>query len=398
MPLAPTCTGPLASNPNEPFYGVFQDHDQAGTSLPRPNESGLGKNRWWADDSLPCRLLAGSGNAFCQQAPAKPESANPPKTVTPTPETTEDTDEVLPGDWGPELLYGILSSPNEEAQFGLLRAAFAAGPAIVPELKEALKDDRTAEFAAQSLAYIGGDPVLPVLESLLNDKRDLNLRRFTYGALAEFDSPKATDILFDVIAHSDTEPDRTVTEAAIIALTVRTDTGILTRINNTEKNLQDVVIRDDLDNARMVISERAKYLATNQGKKAGGSIDSAVRTYFLPALETPTGPSAPAPSATTMKHGEKKPANLSSPAPKLTPPLVTVSVQSVTLSPDKNRALARVLFQDPTAMAYYDFVLVKQFGNWQLASVWLGPEMDKPGAATKDTDSEKDDPDAGDLH
>ncbi len=106
----------------------------------------------------------------------------------------------------------------------MLRATFAAGPAIIPQLAAALKDDRTAEYAAQSLAYIGGDQALPILWKLLSDPRDLNLRRFTYGALAEFDSPQATDMLFDVINKSDDEPDRTVTEAAVIALTVRTDT------------------------------------------------------------------------------------------------------------------------------------------------------------------------------
>ncbi len=100
------------------------------------------------------------------------------------PRLTDEDDQPLPGDWGPELLYGILSSPNEEAQFGLLRATFAAGPAIIPQLTEALKDDRTAEYAAQSMAYIGGEKALPVLGKLLSDPRDFNLRRFTYGALA----------------------------------------------------------------------------------------------------------------------------------------------------------------------------------------------------------------------
>jgi hypothetical protein len=66
--------------------------------------------------------------------------------------------------------------------------------------------------------------------------------------------------------------------------------------------------------------------------------------------------------------------------------MVTVDVRSVTLSPDKNRALARVVFEDPTATAYYDFVLEKRSGNWALASVWLGPEMEKSGAGTRDTD------------
>jgi hypothetical protein len=333
-----------------------------------------------------CSLLS-ARTGFCQEPAATPPSVNPPKQATPAPEPPAAVDEdqqPLPGDWGPELLYGILSSPNEEAQFGLLRATFAAGPAIVPQLTEALKDDRTAEYAAQSLAYIGGEQVLPILEKLLSDPRDLNLKRFTYGALGEFNSPQATDILFDVISKSDDEPDRTVTEAAVIALTVRTDPTVLSRILDSEKKLQDVVIRDDLDNARMVIEERAKYLASTQGKQSGGSIESAVRTYFLPALEPSAAPPAPVAPPVTKVLGKTGAApathSLKPPAPP-----VTVDVRSVTLSPDKNRALARVLFQDPTAMAFYDFVLEKRSGNWALASVWLGPEMEKTGLGTRDS-------------
>jgi hypothetical protein len=335
-------------------------------------------------------ILAGLGlmpvsKGLCQQPPAAPpvvHAQKPPVPLPAPPSAEDEDDQPLPGDWGPELLYGMLSSPNEESAFELLRASFAAGPAIIPQLTEALKDDRTAEFAAQSIAYIGGEKALPVLEKLLSDPRDLNLRRFTYGALAEFDSPQATDILFDAIDKSDDEPDRTVTEAAVIALTVRTDPAVISRLRDSEKKLQDVVIRDDLDNARTVIAERAKYLASSQGMKAGGSVDSAVRTYFLPALEP--APQAPAPVAAPLNRGLGKPA--AAPAThsfKPTPSLVTVDVRSVTLAPDKNRALARVLFQDPTAMAYYDFVLEKRDGNWRLASVWLGPEMEKPG--TRDT-------------
>jgi len=315
-----------------------------------------------------CLLPAVSG--FSQQPPAKP-----PKEQAPSPAPAAagaEEDQPLPGDWGPELLYSILSSPNEEAQFGLVRAAFAAGPAIIPQLSAALMDDRTAEYAAESLAYIGGDQALPALWKLLSDPRDLNLRRFTYGALAEFDSPQATDALFDVISKSDNEPDRTVTEAAVIALTVRTDTNLLPRLIASGKKLQDVVIRDDLDNARAVIEERAKYLASPEGKKSGGSIESAVRTYFIPALEPPspeTGTVAPA-----WKSAGKASVTPSQEKPRS---LVRVDVRSVTLSPDQNRALARVVFQDPTAMAYYDFVLQKRSGNWTLASVWLGPEVEK---------------------
>jgi hypothetical protein len=331
---------------------------------------------WWA---VLCLFPVVS--AFSQQPPVKPQPAKPQKEAAPSPApaVTEDVGEQpLPGDWAPELLDGILSSPNEEAQYTLLRATFAAGPAIIPQLTEALKDDRTAEYAAQSLAIIGGDKALPVLWKLLSDPRDLNLRRFTYGALAEYDSPQATDLLFDAIDKSDSEPDRTVTECALIALTVRTDSTVLSRLNASEKKLQDVVIRDDLDNARAVIEERAKYLASPEGKKSGGSIESAVRTYFIPALELLPAPEAKTTTPTGKTVGKVSPAPS---LPKPRPP-ITVDVRSVTLSPDKNRALARVVFEDPTAIAYYDFVLEKRLGNWALASVWLGPEMEKKAVAS----------------
>jgi hypothetical protein len=233
-----------------------------------------------------CLLPGVSG--YSQQQPVKPPKETAPSPAPAVPDAEQE--QPLPGDWGPELLYGILSSPNEESQFALLRATFAAGPAIIPQLTVALKDDRTAEYAAQSLAYIGGEQALPILWKLISDPRDLNLRRFTYGALAEFDSPQATDILFDVINKSDDEPDRTVTETAVIALTVHTDTTLLLRLLAAQKKLQDVVIRDDLDNARAVIEERARYLALPEGKKSGASIESAVRTYFIPALEQPPAP------------------------------------------------------------------------------------------------------------
>ena len=203
------------------------------------------------------------------------------------------------------------------------------------------------------------------------------MRRFTYGALAEFDSPQATDVLFDVINKSDDEPDRTVTESAVIALTVRTDATLLPRLLASEKKLQDVVIRDDLDNARAVIEERAKYLASPEGKKSGGSIESAVRTYFIPALEPPPAPGNRGCRLPSRKVWEKR---LPRPHGEPPRPLVSVDVRSVTFSPDKSRALARVVFEDPTAMAYYDFVLQKHYGDWTLASVWLGPEVEKPGS------------------
>ena len=311
-----------------------------------------------------------------QQAPAKPqtESAQAPA----APPVGTEPEQPLPGDWAPELLYGILSSPNEEAQQALLRATFAAGPALIPQLAEALKDDRTAEYAAQSLAFIGGEQALGILWKLLTDPRDLNLRRFTYGMLAEYESPQATDVLFDVIKKSDDEPDRTVTETAVIALTVHTDPKLLPRLREAESKLQDVVIRDDLDNARAVIEARAKYLASPEGKKAGGSVESAVRTYFSPALAMPSPPPA-APVSPERKAAGK---GVTPPARTPSKPPVSVEIRSITLSPDRNRALTRVVFEDPTATAYYDIVLQKRYGDWTIASVWLGPEVEKPQPVT----------------
>ncbi len=337
--------------------------------------------RWAAAIGIAVALsLCAGASARAQASAVPPRNAEPKKQAVPAPTptpaaTANDDDPPLPGDWGPELLYGILNSPNEEAQFALLRASFAAGPAIIPQLVAALKDDRTAEFAAQSLAYIGGEQTLPALEGLLSDPRDLNLRRFTYGALGEFNTPQATDMLFDVIDKSDAEQDRTVTEAAVIALTVRTGPAVLSRILDSEKKLQDIVIHDDLDNARVVIEARSKYLASLPGRNSGASIDSAVRTYFLPAIDSVGVASAPVAVPPNQPTG--KPALPGARSPKPPAPLVTVEVRSVTFSPDKNRALARVLFQDPTAMAFYDFVLEKREGAWLLASVWLGPEVDK---------------------
>jgi hypothetical protein len=46
-------------------------------------------------------------------------------------------------------------------------------------------------------------------------------------------------------------------------------------------------------------------------------------------------------------------------------------------SPDKTRALARVTFEDPSAVANYDMVLQKRYGEWFVASVWLGGEREK---------------------
>jgi hypothetical protein len=309
-----------------------------------------------------CLFLAAPGMAQ-QQAPPAPPGKVPP-VQAPDKEGGEQIQEPLPGDWAAELLDGILSAPNAEAADSLFRAAFAAGQSIIPQLAEALKDDRTAEYAAQSLAFIGGEQVMQILWKLQDDKRDLNLRRFCYGALAEYDTDQATQTLFQVINKSDAEPDRTVTEAAVLALTVRTDSKLTDLIRQAEKKVNDVVIRDDLENALDVIQIRSKYLTTPEGKKAGGSIDSAVRTYFIPALQPP--PPSPADAA-----AHRTPAK----------PEVKVEIQNLTFAPDRQRALAAVTLEDPSAVAKYDLVLQKRLGNWEVVSVWLGSETEKPTPA-----------------
>jgi len=64
-------------------------------------------------------------------------------------------------------------------------------------------------------------------------------------------------------------------------------------------------------------------------------------------------------------------------APK---PEVKVEIQNLTLSPERLRALAAVTLEDPSAVAKYDLVLQKRLGNWGVVSVWLGAEIEKPGA------------------
>jgi hypothetical protein len=305
-------------------------------------------------------LLVAAPSLLAFQAPAA-STANPPP-----PAPQEET--PPPGDWAPQLLDAILRSPNPEAAEALLHASFAAGPDIVPFLEASLKDDRTAEFAAQSLAFIGGEKALQILWNLVSDPRDLNLCRFYYGALAEFNVQQAVETLLDVIKRSDQEEDRTVTEAAILALTVHSDPSLAAKLREMQSQVHDVVIHDDLENAIDVIELRAKFMATPEGKKVGSSIQSAVRSYFMPALQTEPAP--PPPVAPTRRTAAK-----TTPPP---PPRVKVDIQKLTLSPDKRRALARVVFEDPTAQASYDIVLQKQYGEWTVASVWLGEEVEKP--------------------
>jgi len=319
---------------------------------------------------MACCLCFGARCGAQQPAtPAPPEKV--PATQAPDNAAGEQVQEPLPGDWAAELLDGILSAPNAEAADSLFRAAFAAGQSIIPQLAEALKDDRTAEYAAQSLAFIGGEQAMQILWKLQEDKRDLNLRRFCYGALAEYDTEQATQTLFQVIDKSDSEPDRTVTEAAILALTVRTDSQAPDWIRQEVKKVNDVVIRDDLENALDVIRIRSKYLNTPEGKKAGGSVDAAVRTYFIPALQPPPLSRPDAEAHRTPVKSEVK-----------------LEIQNLTFAPDQQRALAAVTLEDPSAVAKYDLVLQKRSGNWEVASVWLGSESEKaaPAAPSKPSD------------
>ncbi|HLY60518.1 MAG TPA: HEAT repeat domain-containing protein [Terriglobia bacterium] len=326
--------------------------------------------------------------AFCLIAlPVFAQTRQPDKT-SPAPPPADDQEEpVIPGDWAPELLDAILTSPSPDARDALLDATFAAGPPIIPQLEAALKDDRTAEFAAQSLAFIGGPKAFTILGKLVADPRDLDLRRFFYGALGELRTPEATRFLMDAVTHSDAEPDRTVTEAAIIALTARSDVEMLPPLREADKKIKDVVIRDDLENAIDVIEARSKYLATPQGKSAGGSVEQAVRSYFSPALEpsiAPSEPAIPALKGSVPQKSLAKPAakgaatgNGTAKSPAQPKPDASVEIQNLTFSPDKSRALARVVFQDPIALADYDMILKKESGDWVIASVWLGNEVDK---------------------
>ncbi len=273
-------------------------------------------------------------------------------------------DEFIPTQWAAQLLDLVWSSPNPEARDALHRAAFAAGTVIVPHLEEAMKDDRTAEFAAQSLAFLGGEQALQALWRTLSDPRDLNLRRFYYGALAEYESEDAARILLDAISRADADDDRSVTEAAILALTPRSDASIAERLRQVESKVEDIVLQLTIENAADVIEARARLLDSPAGQKLGGSVEDAVRKYFLPAFEPPPAP-ASSDAKTLPAEGAK----------------VSVKIDHLTLSPDQNRALARVRFEDMEAVAFYDVVLQKRAGNWTVASVWLGEEREKAAPA-----------------
>ena len=310
-----------------------------------------------AQQEPPPRTAPGRGAEGSSPAakPAAP-SADPAR-------SDEDTG-VQPGDWAPELLDAILTSTNSTAPDALYEATFAAGPDVIPQLQAALRDDRTAEFAAQSLAYLGGQEAFKILATLISDRRNLDLRRFFLGSLGEYHTPEVTRLLLNAVEKSDQEPDRTVTEAAIWALTVRSDQSLVPELREAESKIQDFVIRDDVDNALQVIDTRARYLASPEGKKVGGSIPEAVRSYFIAALESSTSPTPKPAVGSTAK-----------PTP---PPPPKAEVQRVIFTPDHTRALAHVVFEDPSAAANYNIVLQKQLGDWVVASVWVMSQTEKP--------------------
>lgn len=267
----------------------------------------------------------------------------------------EEREWLLKDNWNPGKLYAILSSPNATASENLYRAAFAAGRPIIPKLQAALKDDRTAEFAAQSLAYLGGEKALGILAGLVDDPRSLDLRRFYYGALGEYDDPRSEQILLGAVACSDHEPDRTVTRDAILALSLRSDPRLVPKLRQAEAAVTDPVIQDDINTAATVIELRAHYLATPDGKESGSSVTRAIRTYFMPALEGPQAGTQPEPSGNDVQ----------------------VRVKSLTYSPERTRILAFVDFETSEAVAHYRLVLEKRQGAWRVSSVWLGQEFEK---------------------
>lgn len=271
-------------------------------------------------------------------------------------QVAQERNHLLNDPWNPAKVYAILTVQDSQARENLFRAAFAAGPAIIPKLENALKDDRTATFAAQTLAYMGGEKSMAILEKLLKDPRDLDLRRFYYGALGGSASPRDIEILLNKIRTSDHEPERDVTRDAILALSISSDAALVPELRQAENQVTDPVIQDDIETAAMVVALRAKSMATPAGKNAGSSAQQAVRSYFMPALEA------------TPEAG-----NAGGQAPG-----VEVNIRSLTWSPDKMRALAAVDFENPEAVASYHVVVQKHPAGWKVASVWLGEEREKP--------------------
>ena len=313
-------------------------------NLSRTRTHRFGKKSW---------RLVGMALAVFAFAPPARLAASSPRPVA------QEQNPLLGAEWSPEKLYAILSSPDPAASDKLYREAFAAGPDIIPKLETALKDDRTAEFAAQTLAFFGGDNALALLAKLVHDPRDLDLRRFYYGALGASNDPGNIGILLNKVRASDHEPDRTVSQDAILALSISSDANLLPKLRQAEKEVTDPVIRDDIDTAAMIIELRAKYLASPAGKDPGSSVERAIRTYFMPALQASPAGNDAAPQASQVE----------------------VHIRHLTDSPDKSRVLADVDFENPEAVAAYRIVLQKSQAEWKIASVWLGEEREKPKPA-----------------
>jgi hypothetical protein len=263
--------------------------------------------------------------------------------------------------WVPDLLYGIIDSPNSGALNALYDAAFAAGRPIVPQLEAALRDDRTAEFAAQSLAFIGGDQAMKALAGLVHDPRDLDLRRFYYGALGGFDDPQSNGILLNVIRNANHEADRTVTEAAIVALTVRSDQNLMAPLQQAEAKLTDPVIQDDVTNVISIIQGHVRYLSAAHLQNSADSIEAAVHTYFIPAMQASLA--AAAGRSPASHAGATRPARAAK-----------FKIRHVEYNPDKSRALARVTLEASAAAAHYWIVLQKQARGWTIETAWLEEE------------------------
>jgi hypothetical protein len=275
------------------------------------------------------------------------------------PAVAQERSQLLNNPWDPARLYAILTSQNPQVSEDLYRAAFAAGPAIIPKLENALQDDRTAEFAAQTLAYFADAKSMAILEKLLKDPRDLDLRRFYFGALGVSANPHNVEILLNKVLASDREPDRDVTRNAILALSVSSDAALVAKLHEAETQVNDPVIQDDIDTAAMVIELRSRLMAAPTGNSAASSPEQATNHYFMPALQPPAGSSA-----------EQQNAG------------VEVNVKNLTWWPDKSRALAAVDFENPEAVASYHMVLQKNQAGWKVASVWLEDEREKPQKAT----------------
>jgi hypothetical protein len=277
-----------------------------------------------------------------------------PGFVNPQDEVEEFDEEQDFGGWAVILLDEVLNVPNRSARDHLLRAGFAAGPLIQPQLEKALEDDRTAEYAAQLLAFMGNNRALRTLQKLVDDPRDLGLKRFFYGALGEFNTPRTRQTLLDVVGRADNEPDPTVTEMAILALTVLADPSLIPSLEEVRGRTVDPVIRDDIENAVEVIRCRANHLEkVRSGANSELTLEQAVEAYFVADLGWDNN---------SEMEGE---ATDPSSAP------LKVEIEDLTFAPNSSRALARVRLSNPAVAATYELVLQKRGPSWVVASVWM---------------------------